>query len=66
MARDREYTVSRTSDQAEASTLNPIAARTDMRILVELQVISHILLSGQRSTPEDIQRLRESIAAAIT
>lgn len=61
----RIYAVpSRTSDQAEANRLSPSAGRTDTRILIELQVISYLLhQAGQQR--EDLQMIRESIAASL-
>lgn len=53
------------SDQAEASTENMLAASVQMRILVELQVIS-MLLHQQSSFNTDLAEMRQSIADSIT
>lgn len=53
------------SDQAETSTANRHAGTTQMRILVELQVISMLLHQGQNAT-EDLAKLRADVAASIT
>ena len=54
------------SDQAEQSTLNPAAGNTQMRILIELQVISMLLLNDTNTAPDDLAKLRKDIAASIT
>lgn len=53
------------SDQAEASSANRGAARIDMRILIELQVISLLLHEGFGIT-EDLAKLRQDVADSIT
>lgn len=53
------------SDQAENSAANPIAATTQMRILIELQVIS-MLLANNMGSAEDLASMRASVAASIT
>ena len=52
------------SDQAESTATNPIAGRTDMRILIELQVISYLLHQAS-DYGEDLRMIRESIAASL-
>lgn len=54
------------SEQAEASTANPIASSLQMRILIELQVISMLLLNGGSTTAEDLRTLRQNVADSIT
>ena len=53
------------SDQAENSSANPRAQSTDMRILIELQVLSFILREAYGIT-EDLNRMRADIAQSIT
>ncbi len=53
------------SEQAEASTANRGAATLQMRILVELQVISMLLAQAYEST-EDLAKLRQDVADSIT
>ena len=53
------------SDQAEHSSANPHAAKLDMRILVELQIIS-MLLANQTGGDTDLRALRKDVAASIT
>lgn len=63
---DTPYAVkSPQSDQAEASTVNRGASTIDMRILVELQVISMLLSQAYEST-EDLRKLRQDAADSIT
>lgn len=66
MNNDRPYalTGSSQSDQAQTSTANPGAATIQMRILVELQVISY-LLAQQTTTSEDLRMLRQNFADSI-
>lgn len=54
-----------TSEQAESSNFNPIAGTTQMRILVELQLISMLLHQGF-GISDDLPRLRRDVAASIT
>ena len=53
------------SEQAEQSTANRGAATIQMRILIELQVISMLLAQAYEST-EDLPRLRQDVANSIT
>ena len=53
------------SDQAEHSSANPAAANVQMRILVELQVIS-MLLADQAGRDTDLRALRKDVSASIT
>lgn len=64
---DRPYLVvgSSQSEQAERSTVNPSAGDTQVRILIELQVISMLLREGLGIT-DDLARMRENVAASIT
>lgn len=57
-------TGNRVSDQAEPSTMNAQANRTDVRILVELQVISHLLNTDE--TGVDLTQLRQDLADELT
>ena len=53
------------SDQAESTIATPGGGRTDLRILIELQVISYLLhQSGVQS--EDLKQIRDSVAASLT
>lgn len=53
------------SDQAEAtSSGNPLAGSIQMRILIELQVIS-LLLHREISVPEDLRQLRDDVARSL-
>ena len=52
------------SNQAESSSLNPIASGIRVRTLVELQVISY-LLSEQLGETVDLAQLRRDLAADI-
>ena len=52
------------SDQAESSTLNPMAGATQIRILIELQVISYLLHQAGVNR-EDLKQIRDSIAASL-
>lgn len=65
---DRPYVQSGNSgsQQAEASTSNPIAGNMQMRILVELQVISMLLYQGFGQQTDDLARLRQDVANNIT
>lgn len=53
------------TDQAEASTSNRGAGITQMRILIELEVISMLLHQLLGST-EDLRKLRQDVADSIT
>jgi len=53
------------TEQAEASTANRGASTTQMRILIELQVIAMLLHAGFGST-EDLQQMRQEAADSIT
>lgn len=58
-------TTSSQSQQAENSALNPGAGSTQMRILVELELISFLLRQGFGIT-EDLAQMRQDIADSIT
>lgn len=64
---DTQYAVAgnANSEQAEASTANRGAASLQMRILVELQVISMLLAQAYEST-EDLRKMRQDVADMIT
>lgn len=53
------------SQQAEPSSANRGAATIDMRILVELQVIS-ILLANAYEVKQGLPKLRQDVADSIT
>ena len=53
------------SEQAEVSQGAPLAAKTEMRILIELQVISY-LLHNLNSGAEDLVQIRKDVAGSIT
>lgn len=53
------------SDQAEPTSENRGAGRVDMRVLIELQVISMLLHEGFGVT-DDLAKLRQSVADSIT
>lgn len=53
------------SEQAEPSTANRGASILQMRILIELQVISMLLAQAYEST-EDLRKLRQDVADSIT
>ena len=65
--RDVPYVVrgNKNTQQAENSTTNPSAANTQMRILIELQVISMLLHEGFRAQ-DDLGKLRQDVADSIT
>lgn len=67
MLNDTPYKVTgnKATDQAEPSTANLGAGRTDMRVLIELQVISMLLHQGL-GIDDDLAQLRASVAASIT
>ena len=53
------------SDQAESSSANRAAGSLQMRVLIELQVISYLLhQAGGHS--EDLPKIRQSVADSIT
>ena len=64
---DRPYAVAGNSqsEQAEPSTANRGAATIQIRILIELQVISMLLAQAYEST-EQIEKLRQDVADSIT
>ena len=62
---DRPYAEETISQQAEKSTANPAAANIQLRILIELQVQTMILMQAFEST-EDLATLRRDVAASIT
>ena len=53
-----------TTDQAEAVGENPLGSSTQMRILIELQVISNLLAWDTRCV-EDLATMRHDISASI-
>lgn len=53
------------SEQAESSNANPKAASTDMRILIELQLLTALLHNEMKPT-EDLATMRQHIAQSIT
>ena len=55
----------RVSDQAEPSSSNRGSGLVQMRILIELQVIS-MLLHQQLGATDDLQKLRQNVADSIT
>lgn len=61
------YAVSgnRVTDQAEASTANRGSSTINMRVLIELQVIS-LLLHEIAGSSEDLARMRQDVADSIT
>lgn len=68
MARDdKPYAVSgnQQSEQAEPSTANRGGGTTQMRILIELQVISMLLHQGF-GIADDLGKLRQDVADSIT
>lgn len=56
---------SQPSEQAEASNGTPQAMSTEMRILIELQVLTTLLHNEMRPT-EDLATMRQDIAQSIT
>lgn len=64
---DKTYEVggNKQSQQAEASTANRGGGTLQLRILVELQVISMLLAQAYEST-EDLAKLRQDISDSIT
>lgn len=64
---DKPYEVggNKVSEQAEASTANRGGGTVQMRILIELQVIS-MLLHGAYETTDDLAKLRQDVADSIT
>lgn len=67
MNTDQPYAVggNSKSEQAEPSTANRSAGALQMRILIELQVISMLLAQAYEST-EDLRKLRQDVADSIT
>lgn len=68
MAQDGEvYAIkgNRASQQAEPSSANRGAGTLDLRILIELQVISMLLAQAYEST-EQLEKLRQDVADSIT
>lgn len=64
---DKPYAIAgnKASQQAEPSTANRGGATLNMRILVELQVITMLLAQAYEIT-EQIEKLRQDIADSIT
>jgi hypothetical protein len=56
----------RATEQAESSSANPAAGGVQMRILVELQVISYLLHQAQGGIGEDLTLIRQNCADSIT
>lgn len=56
----------RGSQQAEPTSANRGAGTLQMRILIELQVISNLLYQSQAVTSEDLAQIRKDVAASIT
>jgi len=54
------------SEQAESSSANPMASDLQMRILIELQVISMLLAANTGQLSEDLRQLRQNAADSIT
>lgn len=54
------------SEQAEASSANATSGNVQMRILIELQVISILLTQSGSTTAEDLRQLRQNVADSIT
>lgn len=68
MNTDQPYAVkgSSVSEQAEPSSANNIASQIQMRILVELQVISMLLANNSGTASEDLRQMRQNAADSIT
>lgn len=66
MRNDKVYVLTGNTgtDQAQSSTANPRGGDTEMRILIELQVIS-ILLHGIGGLTDDLARIRQDVADSI-
>jgi len=64
---DRPYALggNKDSEQAEPSSANRSAGTLQMRILIELQVISMLLANAYEVT-EDLRKLRQDVADSIT
>jgi len=54
------------SEQGEASSANPASGNVQMRILIELQVISMLLLQNSGGIAEDLRQIRQNVADSIT
>jgi hypothetical protein len=67
MNNDTPYAVggNRNSEQAEPTSANRGAGTLDMRVLIELQVISY-LLHQQGGFAEDLHQIRQNVADSIT
>lgn len=67
MNNDTPYAVkgASVSEQAEPSNANRAAGTVQMRILIELQVISY-LLHQTSGVSEDLKQLRQNMADSIT
>jgi hypothetical protein len=65
---DQPYAVqgNKRTEQAEASTANRGAGTLQMRILIELQVISYLLHQQAGGTAEDLGLIRQEVANSIT
>lgn len=53
------------SEQAEASNANPAAANVQMRILIELQVLTMLLANAYEIT-DQLPQLRADVAKSIS
>lgn len=64
---DRPYTWGGSIDteQAARSSANPGATSVEMRILIELQVLS-MMIHDAYNVSEDLQTLRQNVADSIT
>jgi hypothetical protein len=65
---DKPYAVqgNKQTEQAEASTANRGAGTLQMRLLIELQVISYLLHQQAGGTAEDLGLIRQEVANSIT
>lgn len=68
MNTDKPYALagSSISEQAEATSANPTSGNIQMRILIELQVISMLLLNNLGTAAEDLRQMRQNVADSIT
>lgn len=68
MSPDKPYALagSSISEQAEATSAQPNAGNVQLRILIELQVISLLLLNNVGTASEDLRQMRQNVADSIT
>jgi hypothetical protein len=68
MSPDNVYAIkgSSVSEQAEASSANPNVGNIEMRILIELQVLSLLLANNLGTASEDLRQMRQNAADSIT